>query len=87
MPMYDYQCDTCGHRFEIRQSFSDAPLTDCPECSGGVRRVIHPSGVIFKGSGWFITDNRNPAPETNGKADSAKKTTTSTASEATTPSE
>ena len=59
MPMYDYRCDACGHRFEVRQSFSDEPLSTCPQCTGRVRRVVHPAGVIFKGSGWYITDSRN----------------------------
>lgn len=58
MPTYDYACSDCGHRFDIKQSWSDDPLTVCPECSGAIRRVLHPAGVIFKGSGWYITDNR-----------------------------
>lgn len=58
MPIYDYTCDVCSHRFEARQGFHDDPLTECPQCSGRVRRIIHPSGVIFKGSGWYITDSR-----------------------------
>ena len=60
MPIYDYACDKCGHRFEARQRFTDDPLTMCPECQGPIRRVIHPSGIIFKGSGWYITDSRKP---------------------------
>ncbi|HZD53965.1 MAG TPA: FmdB family zinc ribbon protein [Woeseiaceae bacterium] len=60
MPLYDYACEQCGYRFEVRQSFADDPLTVCPECTGHVRRVIHPSGIIFKGSGWYITDSRKP---------------------------
>ena len=58
MPTYEYQCKTCGHHFERVQRFSDAPLTECPECSGVIRRVIHPAGIVFKGSGWYITDSR-----------------------------
>lgn len=58
MPMYDYQCKDCDNRFEVRQSFSDDALTECPTCTGRVRRVMHPAGVIFKGSGWYITDSR-----------------------------
>ena len=58
MPTYEYQCRTCGHHFERVQRFSDAPLTECPQCSGEVRRVIHPAGIVFKGSGWYITDSR-----------------------------
>ena len=77
MPIYDYACDACGHRFEARQRFADDPLTICPECQGHIRRVIHPSGIIFKGSGWYITDSRGansapaPASETGAAADSS----------------
>lgn len=70
MPTYAYQCDQCGHAFDAVQKFSDAPLTDCPTCGGRVRRVIQPAPVIFKGSGWYITDSRGGA---NGKADAAEK--------------
>ena len=63
MPTYEYQCKTCGHHFERVQRFSDAPITECPECGEAVRRVIHPAGVIFKGSGWYITDSRKSGGE------------------------
>jgi putative FmdB family regulatory protein len=58
MPTYVYECDDCGVRFERLQSYSEAPLRDCPECSGHVHRVIQPVGVIFKGSGFYVTDNK-----------------------------
>jgi putative FmdB family regulatory protein len=58
MPLYEYQCKDCGVRFERMQSFKDAPLTDCPECEGQVHRVIGASGIIFKGSGFYVTDSR-----------------------------
>lgn len=58
MPTYEYQCKTCGHHFDRVQRFSDDPIKECPECGAEVRRVIHPSGVIFKGAGWYITDSR-----------------------------
>lgn len=61
MPTYQYRCTTCAHGFERFQRFSEAPLTECPVCGGTVRRVIHPVGVVFKGSGWYITDSRKPA--------------------------
>ena len=74
MPTYEYQCKTCGHQFEQMQRFSDPPLTECPKCSGQIRRVIFPAGVIFKGSGWYITDSRKSSPtETGDKADKADK--------------
>ena len=59
MPIYAYRCKECDHQFEARQRFSDSPLTDCPVCSGSVRRVISPVGIVFKGSGFYVTDNRN----------------------------
>jgi putative FmdB family regulatory protein len=84
VPVYEYQCDTCGLRFERRQHMSDKPLKDCPECDGHVHRVIQPVGVIFKGSGFYITDNRHqstlPPPKgakehESEKAEEEKSTT------------
>jgi putative FmdB family regulatory protein len=63
MPTYKYRCKECGHEFEVRQRMSDNPLTECPVCSGPVRRVVGSVGIVFKGSGFYVTDNRN----TNGK--------------------
>jgi len=60
MPIYLYQCDTCGIRFERLQRYSDAPLSDCPECDGHVHRIIQPVGIIFKGSGFYVTDHSRP---------------------------
>jgi putative FmdB family regulatory protein len=64
MPIYLYQCDSCGLRFERMQHMSDDPLTDCPECDGHVHRIIQPVGIIFKGSGFYITDNRQVSSPT-----------------------
>ena len=61
MPTYSYACTECGHAFDVRQSFTDDPLTDCPECANGagrLRKVIHPVGIAFKGSGFYKTDSR-----------------------------
>lgn len=58
MPIYVYQCDSCGVTFQRQQSFSDPPLVECPECDGCVHRVIQPVGVVFRGSGFYVTDNR-----------------------------
>lgn len=58
MPIYVYQCDVCGVAFERQQSFSEAPLSKCPECDGHVHRVIQAVGIVFKGSGFYVTDNR-----------------------------
>ena len=59
MPIYVYRCDTCGLTFERRQRMTEAPLKDCPECEGHVQRVIQPVGIVFKGSGFYVTDNRS----------------------------
>jgi putative FmdB family regulatory protein len=59
MPIYEYECESCTVRFEKMQRFSDDPLKECPECGGPVHRVIQPVGVIFKGSGFYVTDNRS----------------------------
>ncbi len=64
MPIYLYQCDTCGLRFEQSQRMSDEPLTKCPECEGHLRRIIQPVGIIFKGSGFYVTDNRQASSST-----------------------
>lgn len=58
MPLYEYECETCGVRFERRQSFKDEPVRICPECGGHVHRLIQPVGIVFKGSGFYVTDNR-----------------------------
>ncbi len=70
MPLYEYQCKDCGVRFERAQSFHDAPLTKCPECEGEVHRVIGPTGIIFKGSGFYITDNRKSSNKANDSSGS-----------------
>jgi putative FmdB family regulatory protein len=56
MPLYEYQCESCGHRFEQIQKFSDPPLTECPNCGGPLRKLLSSPAIQFKGSGWYITD-------------------------------
>src|SRR5262249_13445321 len=56
MPLYEYQCKECGHRFEKIQKFSDKPIKKCPECGGPVEQMISAPAVQFKGSGWYVTD-------------------------------
>jgi putative FmdB family regulatory protein len=70
MPTYDYKCDACGHQFERFQSITSAPIRKCPSCGKNkVRRLIGPgAGLIFKGSGFYITDYRS-----EGYKDAAKK--------------
>ena len=58
MPIYTYQCQACGTILERRQSFSDAALTTCEACGGALRKMLHPVGIVFKGSGFYNTDYR-----------------------------
>jgi len=58
MPIYEYECESCGIHFEKIQPVTAEPVRQCPECSGQVHKVFHPAGIIFKGSGWYITDSR-----------------------------
>ena len=58
MPTYEYLCTACGHDLEAVQSFSDDPLTTCPECGGALRKVFGSVGIVLKGSGFYKTDNR-----------------------------
>lgn len=76
MPTYQYRCSDCRHEFEQVQKFSESALTVCPSCNGAIRRVIQPVGVVFKGSGWYITDSRKsetPATGNGKKADPSAK--------------
>ena len=88
MPIYVYRCDTCGLTFERRQRMTEAPLKDCPECEGHVQRVIQPVGIVFKGSGFYVTDNRSKSSTAlPGKKESdsdTKQTESKTSSESTT---
>lgn len=64
MPLYEYQCRPNGHRFEVRHGINEDPVQECPECGGEVRRVIHPVGIVFKGSGFYATDSRSSSTAT-----------------------
>lgn len=71
MPIYSYRCDNCGVQFDQHQHFDEAPLTVCPECQEkALKKLIQPVGIVFKGSGFYVTDNRkasNAASGPNGK--------------------
>ena len=77
MPTYEYACASCGHRFDVRQSFHDAPISDCPKCGASVRRVLYPAGVIFKGSGWYATDSRKGSASHSDTASTESSTSSS----------
>ena len=74
MPHYDYQCEECGHVFEVFQGMNDPLLEKCPQCPGKVRRLIGAgSGLIFKGSGFYITDYKNNKTSDKSKSSSDTK--------------
>ena len=93
MPIYGYRCSNCGHQFEIQQRMSDEPLKVCPKCQGKLTKVLYPTGVIFKGSGFYTTDYKGSGkaaesanssspssetkPETKGDSKSESKTESS----------
>ena len=76
MPLYEYECKKCGHRFERIQKFSDAMVKKCPDCGGKVEQMISAPAVQFKGSGWYVTDyakRSGPSSESAGKSESSKE--------------
>jgi putative FmdB family regulatory protein len=78
MPVYTYRCDSCGIQFEKQQSFTDAPLKTCPECrKKALKKVITPTKVIFKGSGFYATDHKSPSGDTSSKKSSTESSTPS----------
>lgn len=72
MPIYEYECPN-KHRFEKWQSMNDEPIRECPTCGSAVRKVVHPAGIIFKGSGWYITDSRKSGGDSESSRTEAKK--------------
>lgn len=74
MPTYDYECDECGYRFQLRQKFDAEPETACSRCGGRARRRFHSVAVIYKGSGFYTTDYKNNSysPPGGKEADRAK---------------
>ena len=86
MPTYEYRCSDCGHQFETYRRIDDEPLTDCEKCGGRLRKVFHPAGIVFKGSGFYATDSRSKktgakegadAKKSDAKSDSSSSDTSS----------
>lgn len=73
MPLYEYQCKKCHHRFEKIQKFSDRPVKTCPECGGSVEKLLSPPAVQFKGSGWYVTDYAKKGSGHTASSDGAEK--------------
>ena len=67
MPIYEYECTKCGHRFEMIQAVSAAPVKKCEKCKGKVERLISSPAIQFKGSGWYVTDYARKSGPTEGK--------------------
>lgn len=69
MPTYEYECTSCGQHVEVFQRITEDPLTTCGVCGGSLRKVFHPAGIVFKGSGFYATDNRSK-PKTSSSSSS-----------------
>ena len=81
MPLYEYQCEKCAHRFEVIQKFSDAPIDVCPKCGGPVVKLLSSPAIQFKGSGWYITDYaRQGSRDSKDSKDHAPAISSSTSS-------
>jgi putative FmdB family regulatory protein len=83
VPTYQYACTVCGHRFDAVQSFSDASLTECPQCAGLLRKVFSSVGIVFKGSGFYRTDSRSGASTVPAGEAAASSTSSSEGSKST----
>jgi putative FmdB family regulatory protein len=78
MPLYEYQCDACAHRFEVIQQYKDAPIDICPKCGGTVKKLLSSPAIQFKGSGFYITDYaRKGSDSATTKSGEAKSESTS----------
>ena len=75
MPTYEYECTSCGQHIEVFQRISEDPLTTCGVCGGVLRKVFHPAGIVFKGSGFYATDSRS-APKPSGTEKKKAEATT-----------
>jgi putative FmdB family regulatory protein len=86
MPLYEYECFVCSHRFERIQKPSAAPLTECPACGGAVRRLLGVPALQFKGAGWYVTDyGKGTGGRAGEKPTSTEKADTKASTEAATP--
>lgn len=69
MPIYEYRCERCHHTFETLQKWNDEPVKACPLCQGPVSKVLSPPGLLFKGTGWYVTDYPSPDRQKAMKAE------------------
>ncbi|OZC29277.1 FmdB family zinc ribbon protein [Gordonia polyisoprenivorans] len=80
MPTYSYACTECDNKFDIVQSFSDDSLTECPQCTGRLRKLFNSVGIVFKGSGFYRTDSRNGSSSSESSGSSESKSDSSSSS-------
>jgi putative FmdB family regulatory protein len=80
VPTYEYECTACGQHVEVFQRITEDPLTTCGACGGPLRKVFHPAGIVFKGSGFYATDNRSK-PKTSTSSPSSSSSSSSSSSE------
>jgi len=76
VPLYDYKCTSCSHQYEMREGFDAPPRQPCPQCGNEAKRVLHPPPIVFKGSGFYITDSRKGSQATlaeNSRWDTASE--------------
>jgi putative FmdB family regulatory protein len=77
MPTYEYECTSCGQHIEVFQRISEDPLTTCGVCGGKLRKVFHPAGIVFKGSGFYATDSRSASKGSGSEKQKADATASS----------
>ncbi|MEV0053296.1 FmdB family zinc ribbon protein [Saccharopolyspora shandongensis] len=80
MPTYQYACTECDHRFEAVQSFSEDSLTECPKCTGRLRKLFNAVGIVFKGSGFYRTDNRSSNSSSSTASSNSSSSSSSSSS-------
>ena len=80
MPTYEYECTSCGRHIEVFQRITEDPLTTCEACGGQLRKVFHPAGIVFKGSGFYATDSRKSSSSTPTKKEEGASSSTSSSS-------
>ena len=88
MPLYDYKCKKCNHIFEVQQKMADEPLKECPQCKGEIHRLISAAGIVFKGSGFHVTDYKKeskPSGQSSIKKEDKKTTTPKNSPKASSP--
>lgn len=83
MPLYEYLCASCGHRFERIQKFSDPPVAECPSCGGPVEKQVSSPAFQFKGTGWYVTDYAKSGKDASKKSESTSKPPDSSSSSTT----